>query len=182
MTEVIEATAKAVVGKSGRTFRFWWLIAISGLLIAAVAGGGAYWYFFLGQHPGAGSLQKPESEAPLPFYLEVKPFVVSMVNSTGTPHFVQLGVNLTLSEGAAANVVSAVLPEVQDAMRQTALTFKVDDVVTPAGVDKMREAMIVSVNRVLLQQLGAERIKRLNGGQGNNDLVQNIYFSTLIVE
>jgi flagellar basal body-associated protein FliL len=182
MTEIDGDAAKAVVGKSGGRFRFWRLIAMSGLLIAAMAGGGGYWYFFLGQRPGADSAQIPEPEAPLPFYLEVKPFVVSMVNSTGTPHFVQLGVNLTLSGGAAANVVSVVLPEVQDAMRQTALTFKVDDIVTPVGVDKMREAMIARVNRALLQRLGAERVKRLNGSQANNDLVQNIYFSTLIVE
>ena len=182
MSEVDEVATKAAVGKGRRTFRFSWLIAVSGLLIVAIAGGGGYWYFFLRQPPGAGSLQIPEPEAPLPFYLEVKPFVVSMVNSTGTPHFVQLGVNLTLSGGTAANVVSAVLPEVQDAMRQTALTFKVDDIVTPAGVDKMREAMIAGVNRVLLQRLGAERIKRLNGSEANSDLVQNIYFSTLIVE
>ena len=182
MSDVDETSAKAVVGKGDRTFRFWQLIAISALLIAAIAGGGGYWYFSFGQHSGAGNSQMPEPEAPLPFYLEVKPFVVSMVNSAGTPHFVQLGVNLTLSGAGAANAVSVVLPEVQDAMRQTALTFKVEEIVTPAGVDKMREAMIASVNRVLLQRLGAERINRLNGNQANNDLVQNIYFSTLIVE
>ena len=62
------------------------------------------------------------------------------------------------------------------------LTFKVDDIVTPAGLGKLREAMIANVNRVLLHRLGAERVKRLSGGEAHGGVVQNIYFSTLIVE
>ena len=105
-----------------------------------------------------------------------------MVSGAGAPHFVQLGLNLTLSGASAGTAVTAVLPEVQDAMRQTVLAYKVDDIVTPAGVDKMRAAMIENANRVLLQRLGAERVKRLSGSEPNSGVVQNIYFSTLIVE
>jgi flagellar protein FliL len=183
MSNVEETAPKAVAGRTRRSlFRSWKMIAILILLIVAVGGGAGYWYFFLGVRTEADSAQVPEPDTPLPFYLEVKPFVVSTLNSLGTPHFVQLGPNLTLSGAAAGNAVSAVLPEVQDAMRQSVLTFKVDDIVTPAGIEKLREAMLTNINRVLLQRLGAERVKRLNGGGANSGVVQNLYFSTLIVE
>lgn len=166
----------------GSVFRSWKIIAILLVLIAATAGAAGYWFLSARDHPAAANAPVPEPEAPLPFYLEIKPFVVSLVNNAGAPHFVQLGLNLTLSGTSAGNVVTALLPEVQDAMRQTVLAFKVDDIVTPAGVDKMREAMIANANRALLQRLGAERVKRLSGGEPNGGIVQNIYFSALIVE
>lgn len=67
-------------------------------------------------------------------------------------------------------------------MRQTALGFKVEDIVTPAGVDKLRQAMLAAANRLLVQRLSAEEVKRLSGSQPNGQAVQNVFFSTLIVE
>jgi flagellar basal body-associated protein FliL len=182
MSDVDEIAPKAVVGRSRGFFRSWKMIAILILLIVVARGGAGYWYFFLGTNSGTGSAKVAEPETPLPFYLEIKPFVVSTASSAGAPHFVQLGPNLTLSGAAAGNAVSAVLPEVQDAMRKTVLNFKADDMMTPAGIDKLRERMIANVNQVLLQRLGADRVKRLNGGEANSGVVQNLYFSTLIVE
>jgi hypothetical protein len=49
-------------------------------------------------------------------------------------------------------------------------------------VDRLREAMIANVNRTLLRRLGADRIKRVGGGEPNNGIVQNIYFSTFVIE
>jgi flagellar basal body-associated protein FliL len=183
MTDPDEMAPHRVAQRESRSlFRSWKIIAILLVLIAGVGGGAGYWYFALRKPAAASIAQAPEPEAPLPFYLEIKPFVVSVSSSAGTPHFVQLGLNLTLSGSAAGNAVSAVLPELQDAMRQTVLAYKVDDIMTPAGVDKMRKAMIESANRVLLQRLGAERVKRLGGAEPDSGIVENIYFSTLIVE
>ena len=179
MSEMSQPATKAAVGRGGRSWLL--LIVILIVLIVAAAGGGGYWFFVVGQRTASGA-QVREPEAPLPFYLEVKPFVVSMVNSTGAPHFVQLGLNLTLPGSEAGSVVTGVLPEVQDAMRQTVLTFKVEDIVTPPGIEKMREALIANVNQVLLQRFGADRIKRLNGDETQGAVVRNIYFTTLIVE
>jgi flagellar basal body-associated protein FliL len=151
-------------------------------MVITMAGGAAYWYFLLREHTEVAKEHVPELDLPLPFYLEIKPFVVSVVNSAGAPHFVQMGVNLTLSGSGASDVVTALLPEVQDTMRQTTLGFKVDDIVTPAGVDRLREAMIENVNRTLLRRLGADRVKRLGGGEQNSGIVQNIYFSTFVIE
>ena len=55
------------------------------------------------------------------------------------------------------------------------------DAVTPAGIDKLRQAVIANTNGVLLQRLGPERVGRLTG-EPNGGLIQNLYFTTLIVE
>jgi flagellar basal body-associated protein FliL len=157
------------------------MIAVLLVFLVASAGGAGYWYFFLGPSAGSAGGQVAKAEASLPFYLEIKPFVVTIVNNAGAPHFVQVGINLALPGSDAGNAVTAVLPEVQDAIRQTAVAFKADDVVTPAGIDKLRQAVIANANGVLLQRLGPERVGRLTG-EPNGGLIQNLYFTTLIVE
>jgi len=178
-----EAASRGSPARSGsRSLRFWIIIVALPMMITAAAGVAGYWYFFLREHTEVAKQNVPEPELPLPFYLEIKPFVVSAVNSAGVPHFVQMGLNLILSGSNAGDVVMAVLPEVQDTIRQTTLGFKVDDIVTPAGVDRLREAMIANVNRTLLGRLGADRVKRLGGGDPDRGIVKNIYFSTFIIE
>jgi flagellar basal body-associated protein FliL len=153
------------------------LIVLAVLLLAA-AGGGFYYYVVMrGATHRTHAVQK---EPPLPFYLMVKPFVVSMAGSGSDTHFVQIGVNLTLSGAAAGNLVTAMMPEVEDTLRLSALSFKVSDITTPAGVDKMRAKMTADLNRMLLQRLGAARIMQVDGGVKN--MVRHIYFSQLIIE
>jgi flagellar basal body-associated protein FliL len=153
------------------------LIAVL-VALAAIAGGGGYWYLL----PSHSAAPVKEQAAEPPFYLELKPFVVSIANDSGTPHFVQFGLNLALSDKAAGDALSAILPEVQDELRQTALSFKVEDIVTPSGVDRLRQAMIASANHLLLRRLGAAGVARLNRGDKNGAIVRGLYFTTLIVE
>jgi flagellar FliL protein len=182
MSESEIAAKQANVAGRGRLFSLPRIIAgVILLLVLAGAGGGA-WYFLLREPAGAAHDKVVTNDPPLPSYFEIKPFVVSMATNADIPHFVQLGFNLTLSDAAAGSAIVAVLPELQDAIRQTLLGFKVDDTVTPAGINKMRAAVLASVNQVLLQRLGADRVKRLSGGEAQGGIVQNVFFSTLIVE
>ena len=175
-------TAAATARARGSVFGSWKTIAVLFVLLAAGAGGAGYW-FFLSQPPsGTDKEHVAKPEPALPFYLEIKPFVITIMNSAGTPHFVQVGVNLALSGSDAGNAVTAILPEVQDAMRQTAVAFKVEDIVTPAGIDKLRQAMTADANRALLQRFGPDKARRLSGGDPSDALIRNIYFTTLIVE
>ncbi len=180
MTELHEAAAPPATRRGrGSAQRSWTIIALLSTAVAAVAGGAGYWYLSPRQPPT--QITKEHSSEP-PFYLELKPFVVSIGNGEGTPHFVQLGLNLALPGKDAGNAVNGLLPEIQDAMRQTALGFKVEDIMTPAGVDKLRGAMIAAANRLLQERLGAAEIKWLSGAAAKAVLVHNIYFTTLIVE
>src|ERR1700733_14102714 len=94
----------------------WALIGMT--LLVLLGAGGAAWYFFLGGREHFSS-QQPKVEAPLPYFLELKPFVVTMPSSSGVTHFVQLGVSLQLPRAPAGEMVTSLLPEIQDTMGQT---------------------------------------------------------------
>ena len=179
MTDIDQTAEDAPPRAARRTFLSGKVLALAALLVIVTAGGAGYLFFGdrIWSHPEEGAKQEA---AALPLYLEVKPFVVSMTNDSGSPHFVQVGVNFTLPGASAGALITAMLPEVTDAMRQTVLNYKVDDIMNPAGVDKMRQTMLARVNEVVTQRLGAERVKNATGGQAN--VVQQIYFTTLIVE
>src|ERR1700756_1922602 len=118
-----QADASAVKPNAGRRRGPWFLVAI-GLFLVLAAGGGGSCFFSLSDPARHLSEKPPADDHPLPSYLEIKPIVVSMVNTEGVLHYVQLGLNLTLSDAAASEVVTAVMPEVQDVIRQTLLGFK----------------------------------------------------------
>jgi flagellar basal body-associated protein FliL len=178
MTELNETAATD--RKKARSIRFasWKIIALMMVPIVALAGGAGYWYSTTRQPAAPAN----ERTAEPPFYLDLKPFVVSVADGDGTPRFVQLGLSLALSGKDAGDAVTSVFPEVQDAMRETVLAFRVEDIVTAAGVDRLRKAMIGAANHVLLQRLGATQVKRLTAGSPSGALVQNIFFPTLIIE
>jgi flagellar protein FliL len=161
-------------------FLKWGLMGL--VVLALIGGGGAAWYFFLGGRDYFSPQQPKAVETPLPYFLDLKPFVVSLPNSSGTPHFVQLGVSLQLPRSAAGEMVTAVLPEIQDAMRQTLLGFKTDDLQSPDGVNRVRKAMTEHLNAVMKRVLGAERVAKMTAGTEGDAFVQNVLFATLIVE
>ena len=181
MTDIDQAAALDLDEPRGRSpLVKWGLIGI--VVLALIGGCGAVWYFLLGGSAHFGSQQAKPVEAPLPYFMDLKPFVVSLPSSSGTPHFVQLGISLQLPRTAAGELVTAVLPEIQDAMRQILLGFRSDDLQSPDGVNKVRKIMKQHLNEVMARVLGPERIAKLTEGTGSQDFIQNILFSTLIVE
>ena len=170
------------VGRKGKGRGLFFFVKLAVIVLVLAAGGGAGWYFFLGGRAHFVKETKVAPEPPMPFFVEIKPFVVTMRASDGAAHYVQMGVNLKMAKQAAGAAITAVLPEVQDAIRQTVLGNNIEDIETPAGVDTLRGALVKQINIVLVHALGAERVKRILGPGGKDDLVQNIYFTTLVVE
>ena len=182
MTDIDQGAALAFDEPPGRgSLLKWVLIAVVAILLLGV-GGGAAWYFLLGGKEHFAPKAHKEVEVPLPYFLELKAFVVSLPSASGTPHFVQLGISLQLPRAAAGEMVTAVLPEVQDAIRQSLLAFRTDDLQNPEGVNKVRAALVKHLNEVLTRVLGPDRIAKITEGQPTKDFVQNLLFATLIVE
>jgi flagellar FliL protein len=179
MTDIDQDAALDLDEPGGRSSLMKW--ALIGIVLLAVLGGGGFaaWYFFLG---GRAPHAEKAAEAPLPYFMDLKPFVVSMPNASGTPHFVQLGISLQLPRSAAGEMVTAVLPEFQDTMRQALLGFKSEDLQSPAGIDKVRKTMTDRLNDTATRVLGPERVAKLTAGAQSGAFVQNVLFATLIVE
>jgi flagellar basal body-associated protein FliL len=181
MTDIDHAAALDLDEPSGRSpLVKWGLIGI--VVLGLIGGGGAVWYFFLGGKEHFSPQQAKQVETPLPYFMELKPFVVSLPSAGGTSHFVQLGVSLQLPRAAAGDMITAVLPEIQDAMRQTLLGFKTEDLQTSDGVNKVRRAVKEHLNEVVKRVLGDDRITKMTAETGSTEFIQNVLFSTLIVE
>lgn len=148
------------------------------LLLVGGGGGGAYFFLFAGgdEKPGA------EAELPVPSFVEVKPFVVTLKAEDGSVHFAQLALSLKVPSAPAVEAVNQVLPEVQDTMRIIVLSHKADQLETSDGVDKLRVELLGGINDVLRNALGATKVKKLTGSGTDAALVKNVYFSNLVIE
>jgi flagellar protein FliL len=157
------------------------LIMLGVIVLLLGGGGGAAYYFLMVKPKQMAAAAAHVAESPLPFTLAIKPFVISLTSSDGGSHFIQLGANLQLPSSSAGDVVTSVLPQLQDTMRQAMLSFKSEDLQTADGINKMRAAMIVAVNEALTHLLGDARIVQY-AGDVKTGLVQNIFFPTLVIE
>jgi len=168
-------------GGGGRSkLKFFGMIFIALLLVGGA--GGAAWYYLLGGKAFMNPVETKKAEAPLPYFFDLKPFVVSVASRNGPSRFVQLGLSLQLPGSGASDLITAILPQVQDVLRQSILSFKSEDLQSPDGIEKVRAALMTTLNQALVKDLGPERIEKVNPGKANEALVENIYFSQLIVE
>jgi len=153
------------------------IIAVAALLVLGGSGGGAYFFLFAGDD----SEQAKEAEPPAPAFVEIKPLVVTIRSVDGGQHYLQLGMSMKVPTADAATAIGSVMPEVLDAMRQTILAYKSDELETSDGVNKLRGALVGDVNGVLVRSLGTGKIKKL-GDDSGKALVSNIFFSSLVIE
>lgn len=153
------------------------LLIIIVLALVILGGGGAYFFLFAGSKEPA----KAKEIAPAqPFFVEVKPFVVTVKAADGSMHYVQLALSLKVPNEEAVAAAGTVMPEIQDMIRQAVLGFKIDDLQTPEGVNKLRVAVTTGSNGVLLRALGGKKLDELGGKAGL--LVSNVYFQNLVIE
>jgi flagellar basal body-associated protein FliL len=136
MTDIDQAAALDLDEPSGRSpLVKWGLIGI--VVLGLIGGGGAVWYFFLGGKEHFSPQQAKQVETPLPYFMELKPFV---------------------------------------------LGFKTEDLQTSDGVNKVRRAVKEHLNEVVKRVLGDDRITKMTAETGSTEFIQNVLFSTLIVE
>ncbi|HEY5208136.1 MAG TPA: flagellar basal body-associated FliL family protein [Stellaceae bacterium] len=152
------------------------IIIVVALLVVLGGAGGAYFFLFAGSSP-----KGPKEAVPAqPFFVDVKPFVVTMKAADDSMHYVQLALSLKVPNEEAVAGATAVMPELLDMIRQTVLGFKIDELQTQDGVNKLRIAITTGTNRVLLQALGPKKIETLGAPNGN--LVSNVFFQNLVIE
>jgi len=156
------------------------LIVILAVALIVILGGAGGAYMFLFAGGDAKPKEAKEAAPPLPFFVEVKPFVVTMKAADGSMHYVQIALSLKVPNEEAVAAAGAVMPEIQDMIRQAVLGFKIDELQTQDGVNKLRTAVTAGSNKVLLVALGGPKIDKL-GGKGGM-LVNNVYFQNLVIE
>jgi flagellar protein FliL len=153
------------------------IIIVVVALVVLGGAGGAYFFMFAGSKP---SDAKKEITPAQPFFVEVKPFVVTVKAADGSMHYVQIALSLKVPNEEASAAATTVMPEIQDMIRQAVLGFKIDELQTQEGVNKLRVVVTTGSNRVLLLALGSQKIEKLGGTAGM--LVNNVFFQNLVIE
>lgn len=159
--------------KSGR-----WIVMLAGLVVVA-AGAAGGWYYW--QHRKTTVVEAP----PQPIYVVIKPFVVTMLDDNQTTRFVQVGVDLEVTDKAAKERVEQALPAIQDAIRLQVLQSKVAEVTSPQGVEQLRKLLIVQANNTVnsIMPLPADpHTPPVKPGQASSPPVHNVFFTELVVE
>jgi len=159
--------------KAGR-----WIVMLAGLVVVA-AGAAGGWYYW--QHKTTTVVEAP----PQPIYVVIKPFVVTMLDDNQTTRFVQVGVDLEVTDKTAKERVEQALPAIQDAIRLQVLQSKIAEVTSPQGVEQLRKLLIaqanVTVNSVM--PLPADpHAPPARPGQTAASPVHNVFFTELVVE
>jgi len=160
--------------KSGR-----WLVILAGLAVIA-AGAAGDWYFW--QRHKTTVAEAP----PQPIYVVIKPFVVTTLDDNQATRFVQVGVDLEVTDKAAQTRVEQALPAIQDAIRLQILQSKVAEVTSPQGVEQLRKLLIAqansTVNTVLPTPADPHAAKSQPGQPAAAPPVRNVFFTELVVE
>lgn len=159
--------------KAGR-----WIVMLAGLVVVA-AGAAGGWYYW--QHRKTTVVEAP----PQPIYVVIKPFVVTMLDDNQTTRFVQVGVDLEVTDKAAKERVEQALPAIQDAIRLQVLQSKVAEVTSPQGVEQLRKLLIAQANNTVnsVMPLPADpHTPPAKPGQTPPPPVHNVFFTELVVE
>lgn len=133
--------------RSGRRL----LMLIGLVAVAAAAAGG--WYFW--QHRKLAVVEAP----PQPLYVDIKPFVVTVLDDNQATRFVQVGVDLEVTDKHAAERVEQVLPAIQDAIRLKILQTKLSEVTSPRGVETLRTALVAVANQTVDTMLSPPAVR-----------------------
>lgn len=164
------------------------LVMLVGLLAVAAGATVGGWYYW--QHKKAMVVAAPVK----PIYVVIKPFVVTMLDDNQATRFVQVGVDLEVTDKAAADRVQQVLPAIEDAIRLQILQSKLAEVTSPQGVEQLRKALIVQANHAVETTLDPPPDPHAPKPQPTTTTtttpsqppappaVRNLYFTELVVE
>jgi flagellar FliL protein len=165
------------------------LMMIVAIVVLAGAGGGGWFYW---HHRTA----KVAFEPLQPIYVVIKPFVVTILDANQVSRFVQVGVDLEVTNKAAEDQVRQVLPAIEDAIRLRILQSKIGEVTSPQGVEQLRKALIAQANDTVESAFDPpphakpKAETKLNPKSKPTHLappappppVRNVYFTELVVE
>lgn len=123
--------------------------ALAAVLVLAAGGGGA-WFFLHhkgDEHPVPGQAKSKGKPSAPPIFVTLEPFVVNMAG--GVQHFLQLGIDLRVADGAASDQIKLHLPEIRNGVLLLLSSKKVEDLATVEQKNQLRDEIREAVNKPL---------------------------------
>ena len=166
----------ASAARAGGKFGIGMLMAVA-LVCTAAAGGGAY--LFLGKQAdkdaahaaaGEGDAADAAGHPPAPAsYLSLEPAFVVNLESTDDAHYLQAEVQLMSRDALALDAAKTHVPMLRNALLLLFGQQKPDDLATRAGKEKLQQAALAEVQRVLKAETG-------------KPVVDAVYFTSFVMQ
>jgi len=157
------------------------LIAIiAGVVVLLAGGGGAAWFFLSkGKEEHAAEAEKPKPRTP-PVFVTLEPFVVNLAGEV--QHYLQVGIDLKVSEAGVGDQIKAHLPEIRNGVLLLLSSKNIEELGTLEGKNQLRREIRSAVNGPLgidsPKPAGDGRDDHAQGGEG----VQEVLLTSFVIQ
>ena len=134
-------------GDGGSTGSKKWLWIMLALLLLGGGGGGAYWYMGADKHESAAD-EEAKQEKMAPIYVALDPMVVN-VNGDMEAHYLQVSINLKLTDPLVAEEIKLRMPEIRDGVLLLLSGQNPEEVTLPQKREELRQAILALTNKAV---------------------------------
>ena len=147
------------------------LIVLAVVLLLGAGGGGAAWWFLLRKPHAPSPAQLAARRLASVHFIVLAPFVTNLASSDGSTHYLQTTVALKTSEPELDARISALTPELRNAILRLLASEPADKAASVQVREQLRQQIGHAVNRVL----GA-------GPSAAGGPVSGVYFTAYVVQ
>ncbi len=160
------------------------LIAIIGVVVVLLVGGGGAAWFFLskGDAEHAAEAEKPKPKHP-PVFVTLEPFVVNLAGEV--QHYLQVGIDLKVSEAGIGDQIKAHLPEIRNGVLLLLSSKNVEDLGTLEGKNQLRHEIRAAVNGPLgieTKSGGGDAHAADSHGDDESEGVQEVLLTSFVIQ
>lgn len=122
------------------------ILILAVLLVLGGAGGGAAWYFT--QSGGDHAEHKEEKPKP-PVFVTLETFTVNLQSDGGNEHYLQVGIDLKVTEQSVVDLVKLHMPEIRNSVLLLLSSKSAEQIASLEGKQKLSSEVQEQVNKPL---------------------------------
>jgi len=157
-----EPVAEPPKKKAGKLF-----LVLGILLVLGGAGGGAAWYFIPSDTKSA---EHKEDKQLAPVFVTLETFTVNLQADGGSDHYLQVGIDLKVTNTAVVDVVKLHMPEIRNSVLLLLSSKSAEQIASLDGKQKLSAEIQEQVNKPL----------NANGTGGKG--VTGVFFTSFVVQ
>ncbi len=151
-----EQAAVATQGKSKKK-----LFAAIGLAVVLAAAGGGYFFLMGEEDPEEVATEEVEVPIEEAFYLQLEPVFIINLPDKGKQRFLQTSVTVMSRSNDSIAMVQQHMPVIRHHLTNVLSTQTISSVQSPGGIESARLQALDSINRVLVEEYGAQAIEQV---------------------
>jgi flagellar FliL protein len=148
--------------KKGKLF-----LILGVLLVLGGAGGGAAWYF---TQSGAKPSEHKEEKLLPPVFVTLEIFTVNLQAEGGNEHYLQVGIDLKVTDPAVVDLVKLHMPEIRNSVLLLLSSRSAEQIASLEGKQKLSAEIQEQVNKPLNANVA--------GGKG----VTGVFFTSFVIQ